>query len=776
MLIKLDEITKYYYSSTSVSMALQKVSLEFDKGEFVAITGESGSGKSTLLNVISGLTSYEEGELYIDGVTTSSFGSEEWDEFRKNKIGFVFQDYNLIEKYSALENVMAAMIIMGCDKKTAKKHSMEILSRVGLKNFANQRASRLSSGQKQRLSIARALAKGTDIIVADEPTGNLDSETGKQIVELFASLAGEKLIIMVTHNYEQAKDYVTRQVRLYDGVVVSDETVSHTSSHAASDEPPVQEERADKSAEKGKKTIGTAAAAMLFTRMDFRRQPVAMMFIAIFILIVSVASFVFMGQIYANYDDINTRIYSSTIYAKEDNCRISVLRQDGKSLTAEDIATLQNVKYVEAVEKYDAVSDINYAYIPEVDYLEDTDVWSVYEINGSLISNSQIKILNYDKFVCSSTCISESDLAEGKLPESRYEVVAYAGAEGLYAIGDTIKCYFENTNSWNGELMSHDFTVCGILKEPTDQLYFSEDYCNMLSYSVFQPELTIYGGWCVIYDEYAYDESVFIPFIDESLEDGEISLSVNYDLELDAQYKTMLHKSCPHYEFWYGSEVNLKLDTTDEYIDGYILDQDAYISAETFNNNGNCFIGINENLFRTFFPEGSTQCGLYIKDYAYTDKVIKQIEELGYEGISTIRAGSVEYDNDKLYNRMMILVIAISAIVVLAVMDVFIVTSMFKVKKKDYSVLHSMGAAPKICRFIAVFQVNIVTVVTLILTVAVMFILDSKGIKSVHSMLVYMDWWKYVVYAVYNLVLAQLIALLFNRYIAKQWRKVEKTK
>ena len=190
-IIKLENVCKYYYSNNTVTMGLNKINLEFSKGEFVAITGESGSGKTTLLNVIAGLDTYEDGELLYKGELTSHFDTDDWEEYRKNKISFIFQNYNLIDSYTALENVMTVLLIQGYTKEEANEKALALLDQVGILERKDNRATQLSSGQKQRLAIARALAKNTDIIVADEPTGNLDVENGDAILKLLGELSKE---------------------------------------------------------------------------------------------------------------------------------------------------------------------------------------------------------------------------------------------------------------------------------------------------------------------------------------------------------------------------------------------------------------------------------------------------------------------------------------------------------------------------------------------------------------------------------------------------------
>ena len=226
-LLTLKDIGKIYVSEGNVAVGIRGVNLSFDRGEFVAITGKSGSGKSTLLNVISGMDSYEEGELYIEGQTTSHYLQPEWEEYRQKYISFIFQDYNIIDSFTVLQNVELALMHIE-DKKARRERAMELIRRVGLSSHARQKGSKLSGGQKQRTVIARALAKDSPIILADEPTGNLDSVTSKAIIELLREVSKDKLLIVVTHNFEQVEKYATRHVRIFDGAVESDHVIRNT--------------------------------------------------------------------------------------------------------------------------------------------------------------------------------------------------------------------------------------------------------------------------------------------------------------------------------------------------------------------------------------------------------------------------------------------------------------------------------------------------------------------------------------------------------------------
>lgn len=260
-MLVLKNVVKDYQAGDEVVHALKGVSINFRKNEFVSILGPSGCGKTTMLNIIGGLDHYTKGDLIINGKSTATFKDRDWDVYRNHRIGFIFQSYNLIPHQTILGNVELALTIAGADKETRIKKAKQALDRVGLKGQYNKRPNQLSGGQCQRVAIARALVNDPEILLADEPTGALDSETSVQIMNLIKEISGERLVIMVTHNPELAKEYSTRIVRLLDGEIIED-----TRPYSLDDEmKELREEPAAITAEKvgGKKAAGKKERAKM---------------------------------------------------------------------------------------------------------------------------------------------------------------------------------------------------------------------------------------------------------------------------------------------------------------------------------------------------------------------------------------------------------------------------------------------------------------------------------------------------------------------------------
>ena len=249
-MLKLTEIKKDYITGDTTVSALKGVNLEFRKSEFVAILGHSGCGKTTLLNIIGGLDKYTSGDLVINGKSTKDFNDGDWDTYRNHSIGFIFQSYNLIPHQSVLSNVELALTLSGVSREERRARAIEALEKVGLGDQINKKPNQMSGGQMQRVAIARALVNNPDILLADEPTGALDSETSVQIMNLVKEIAKDRLVIMVTHNPELAEEYANRIIRLKDGEVEGDTNPYTAEAKAIEPSEVISDKKAQKKAKK----------------------------------------------------------------------------------------------------------------------------------------------------------------------------------------------------------------------------------------------------------------------------------------------------------------------------------------------------------------------------------------------------------------------------------------------------------------------------------------------------------------------------------------------
>lgn len=359
--IKLENVSKFYKSGEGVSVGMQKVSLEFNLGEFVAVVGESGSGKSTLLNVISGLDSYEDGELYIQDEETSHFLIKDWEKYRAKYIGFIFQSYNIIDSYTVYQNVMLALEIQNYPSQLRKARALELIDKVGLTSHKNHRAAKLSGGQKQRCVIARALAKDCPIIVADEPTGNLDSESGKQVINLLHEISKDKLVVLVTHDYDQVQDIATRKIKMHDGEVVEDKTFKPNT--LIEQKPEV-----------------TVNSMQFHTLMRFALRNILSMpkrfffFMLLQIMIITTFSLIYSNLMSSARNETfgmgfggNYNSYFNFSTDRISDNRMMVLRKDGSIMDASDYNHLN--QFSDALYVYKNVTFMDNSYVSDMNYL-----------------------------------------------------------------------------------------------------------------------------------------------------------------------------------------------------------------------------------------------------------------------------------------------------------------------------------------------------------------------------------------------------------------------
>lgn len=759
--IKLQNISKYYYSETAVTQALQGINLEFRMGEFVAITGESGSGKSTLLRIISGMDTFDDGELYVDGQPTFQYDEDDWEEYRRTKIGFVFQDYSLIGHYTAKENIVSALLIMGVPEKEAGDKAIHYLERVGLSAQRDQRASKLSSGQKQRLSIARALAKDTDIIVADEPTGNLDSETGAQIVKLLRDLSQDHLVIMVTHNYEQVEKYVTRKVRLHDGSLILD-----VSENMDTEQKPEMSENVDnnektsagKKSESNEERLRDHTIGRIFVRMNAVRQPEKIALFMGFFLAAAIVSFLFIGQLLMNADDIYTKEYSATSFARKDDKRISLRRKDQKFMTKKDIDRLTKMKHVVSVDQYDIVNDINYYFEEGKDYRQEYGYNRMSTSNEGWMYDSQnVEYVKKDQYMRSSSCLKKSDLAKGSLPKKIDEVVLYD--LGKYKVGDTITFFYTSDVLWSSteNYIQRKMKVSGLLKNKDKQVYFSPEICTML-------QSTVTGG--KVFYEYAYNQKLgkyqgqatLWPIV------GDIVKKDN-ELCVSGEYEAAVYRAEDNDLTLLGQSGLLHIDQYDKDMKTKDVKQIENVeTGEKINGCGANFAEVSQNIYAKYYRTDSRQASVYITSYAKMDHVLKALDKAGYEAVSTLRFGADKYDSDLVQERLRTIGIAVAILLVMMAAEILILRSIFKIQIKDQKILKFMGMSTKLIGKINYMEMRRYSI-TAIIVVAVVMNVVGIFVPALRAMLYYYEWPGYLAYFMYNYVAAMVMVAAFNHLL-----------
>lgn len=339
-LLTLENIGKIYVSEGAVSVGIRGVNLSFDAGEFVAITGKSGSGKTTLLNTISGMDSYEEGELYIDGQPTSHYTQADWEAYREKYISFIFQDYNIIDSFTVLQNVELALMYIP-SRHERHRRALALIDRVGMTPFRHHRGSKLSGGQKQRTVIARALAKDSPIILADEPTGNLDSESAKEVIALLKEVSADKLVIVVTHNFDQVADCATREIRVFDGQIERDERIRETT-------PVTPRHTEAKPATKG----DTLRRGIVLGWHRFRATPRLTTFICFVMLLALLGTFALTSYLIAGTDSDTEQPLFGYVPG-----RLILSHRDESAFSEEELAVLAKVTKAERTMRYDHLLD-----------------------------------------------------------------------------------------------------------------------------------------------------------------------------------------------------------------------------------------------------------------------------------------------------------------------------------------------------------------------------------------------------------------------------------
>ena len=736
-LIKLENLSKYYTSGQNIVAGLQSIHLQLCRGEFVAITGESGSGKSTLSHVIGGILPYESGELFFNGKPTSHYDGQSWEQYRRDNIGFISQCYDILPGATVLGNVVTALRLSGMDKKSAIKNAEDILCQVDLWQLRHRRAAKLSSGQKQRLSIARALAKPAPILIADEPTGNLDPENSKKVIELLAEAAKTRLVILVTHEFSEAADCVTRHIVLRDGQIVMDSVLrpSYRAEHSVP-----------------RRTATKVAMSLPIAWLQQRSRPVWSFLMVLLFSLTAFSVFAFLGTFIIAMDDTDTKIYDRSAFYNGSPTRIVLTTAEQCPLTTEDFEAILSTPYVISLEKNGYVTDMQYAYRDGIDY-KTTYSEEVNEVTGlSSISFSYMPLAS-SPFIQTVPLLADREfpLVDGDLPHGFYEVVAHE-SDG-FSIGDTVTVLLMNNPFWGSyQFAEMEFTVVGIT-DYGEGLYF-DDSLGRFAQQIAKISSRTSDFFVFVPENLAatdkYTESLIA---DGHLEEGtslyltdeQFRCHPNQYARFGGNGTYVIMKKFPNINMELPlANANLQLLRSPDVIES-LISRSATIPNYAHSIGHTRIIEVSESTFdKLTWNTESEQISLTIKDYAYTDRVLDAIREKGYIAISPYQMGSTRVDHAKSQARMQTLGVCLGALLAVAALQIVLLRAMFSVETESYRLLKNIGLVSKTAKRSVLLQVLGFTVLGQAVGGVVIWICGLMGLDRIEELLKYLPT-KYII-------------------------------
>lgn len=713
-LISLVGLSKYYTGKQSVVIGVHSIDLSMSRGEFIAITGESGSGKSTLSSVIGGILPYESGEMLLSGNPTSHYDSADWERYRRDNISFISQNYGILPGASVLANVVTALRLSGMAKKDAKEKARDILQQVELWDLRRRRAAKLSSGQKQRLSIARALAKPAPILIADEPTGNLDPENSAKIIQLLHQAAQDRLVILVTHEFSEAEDYATRHIVLQDGRLVMDAQLR-----------PAMEPGPMPAIEK----TGKAPLAPFVARLQQTSRPVWSSLVTLFFALTAFGVFAFLGAFIIALDDTSTRLYDNSVFRNGAQTRIVAATLDGSPMSQADYDRILAIEHVASLETNGYVSDVRYAYRENVDYKQvyqelfngsDYFLLPSYEILGGPYMHT-IPVLPQ----------GETFLAAGRLPENMYEVVL-AGPESR--IGETLRIFITNQQYWAvDDRIEIEATIVGTTDHGS-HLYFHRDWGRMFQMVALTDNHNHY----------------FLPMAD--LADDEFysdpSIYNLYRINLPASERNKPQSGSFPWKFYKANAyledgTILSSEDTTITLNAYTVMHPQESGQEervlTFHGGPMYLVYVSPANFQTMtISTPSEQVSLTIADYGYTDQVVQSLKDLGYAAVSPYQQGSNQQDPEKAEQRMQTLTVCLLALLAVVALQILLLRALFTAQTESYRLLSNIGLTSATAKGSILLQILAFTLLGQLLGYGAIRLCGEVGVERIVHILHYL--------------------------------------
>ena len=719
-MIELKNICKIYNSENSVGIGLQNVNLSFKVGEFVAITGSSGSGKTTLLNVISGMDTYEEGELIIAGKSMNDFTMEQIEDYRRANVAFIFQNYQLIDSYTVLENVMIELIFKGYEKKQARDKAIEILKKVGMEKRLKNRATKLSGGEKQRVVIARALASDAKILICDEPTGNLDSKNSVEIMRLLKENSKDKLVLFVTHDESLIDGNANRIVRVKDGRIDEDrhlEIVEETTYEVAESKP-----------------NGFGIQVYIALKNILRTPKKTMFTMTVFLILVAVIIF---SVAYIPLDVVATSSYdiSYNMYTNEDENRIVVYNNN----------------------TFDGDYNVDVTRIDRDYFLDEKYRIGVSEngLNNILESPSYIKICNEDL-----------ELVAGRYPVAQDEIVLI--------VNRTLGVEFlQNRLNLNAKIGLYSaLNYFDLRFKIVGYCYSSEEPVDP---AVVIPALNKKGTNILMS---AAGTKYFFDYIDSTIV-GQVPVS-SYLLDFNVKHNNKSYDI--FYDIMYeldenGSPIKDVIYISNEFVNEDLkifvgekeLDLSKYKIVYEYFMSSNYVVRMSSFVAYNIVKENPYRCSFYVNSDKI-DGVISILQNNASLGVYPLKNASktmATYDILSVLEKAFYFVFLFVEVVVSLFVASLITSFVLGTKKKELGVLRVIGLSEKDVLRVLNIELLVIMLFSILIDILLVVIVSLLPI-NLNLLFIFNDGWKLLFSIVVLLIMALAISFRWNKKMFKK--------
>ena len=730
-MIELKNVSKFYYQNGMIASGFTKINLKLNIGEFVVITGESGSGKSTLLNVISGLDTYEEGEMYINGEETSHYREVDFEDYRRKYIGNIFQNFNLVNSYTVYQNVELVLLLNGAKKKDIKTKVLDIISTVGLTRYKNTKVSKLSGGQKQRVAIARALAKETPIIVADEPTGNLDTKSAKQIMKLLHEISKDKLVIIVTHNKEQVEEYATRLIQMHDGRILEDKVIKKVKN--------------DNEVElKEYKNITISNRLRLGFRNTFNIFTKFALILLVFLFVSSALLFEY-TSLKKRSEDLELS-GMNMYFTNSDTKRIVLKKNDNSEISDNDLKELGKLEHVNRVVEDDILLDTEVV-------LQDSEYR--YYLQGNVDD-----IATY-----------EGGVDYGRMPENDHEAIVIAATYDWYLEEDrdnvmNIELTIRNSNGYD-PTVGEKVKIVGIKESDTyrnnSMYYVSSKIIDNLRFSINIE----YSKTSFVFEGKYYETGMYRNITpSDNVPSGHVYIS-------DA-----MEMYCPYYNC-VGRSFNISVSNI-YYSQNLYLTVSKIYTKKNYKNLLNIDtpyedieylepIYINTEDYNKLFTKSTYQSSIFVDDEDNLYIVNDKLAEMGYKTL--VIKDSIVDDGRTVAIIMQIVstIFTVGLVVALFFISYFVIKIILKSRSIYFTTIRILGANRCIAK--QILDIELFVNATLAYIICVLSIYMVKigvfDIESIKALLPFIGLKEIIIMYAILIIMSQLISNRFARKIFK---------